>query len=182
MTDFINKVIYPSEKKDSNINIPSENIHSDIFKYNENITCNDLCEYEYYLDKEDINNLIDKNYLKLDNNFKNKIINIYNQIKNKVVKIINDKNLSDQIGKINIDKLKTSLDNLTLINTLKSNKNTFNKALCDINSVYNNKMIFSIIISQILCKIKKCNTENDFKIIKDKIVDKIVDIFRECTV
>ena len=185
MTNFINKVIYTSKKKQDSNTIEKNQVGSfdvDVFKYNENITCDNSCKYEYNLDKENINNLLNKNYTKLDIDFINKIINIYNLTKNKIIDIIKNenKNLVDKIQKIKIDPLKSVFNYPSLISNLVSNKNTFNELLCDINNTYNNKIIFSIIISQILCKIKKCSNDNDFQLIKNKIIDNIKDIFKDC--
>ena len=164
--------------------LPSNTQNINSTESNDNNVCDvKECNENYKIDDENINNLQNKNYSKISFDFINKLINIFNNdIKPKILSLLENTESYNKIKEINIKSV-TFFNFKSLLDSYKNYKDTLRDGLCKINTSYNNKVLFSIVISRILCKIKNCLKDNDkFIKIKKIIEDNINDLYNKCNI
>ena len=166
---YIHQLILPKK-----LNIDKQ---EDNFNYIENTMCDEnICNNDYKISKNFFDNINMKKYTKLNFDDINNILNIYNNyIKKELLKLIEDEQLKKKLDNLDTGKINWRT---FLKFTDKNYIEVFNQSLCEIKN--NNKKLFSQIISDMLCKIKKCISFDDFNYIKKLIFDNINEIYKQC--
>ena len=183
---YIHKVIYPIKNKNiqqlSIIKGQQQNKENISILKNEDCTI-DKCNL-YNINEKNFDNLLNKNYTSIDNNFINEIIKFFNnKIKNKIIKMLQDKGETNLVKELNsIDIEPGIISFLKLLKNKEKYTNIIKNSLCKINN-YNieYKQQFSKILSNVLCEIKVCiNNEKSFEKIKQYVYDNINNLFNDC--